>query len=263
MLGLVFPGTSNPFFGEYADVLYEEASLAGFALLTACSAGNVEAELKLLDELALRDVDAILDATTLSADHVTQLPRPGVPTVFINCPFAIPGHHTIGPDAAGGARAMVEHLILEHGHRSVDHIGGGHDNTTARHHGWADAHHAHGRPPGETVQASFTSDGGYEAMQTLLRRPTPPTAIFVSSDRQALGALRAIYQAGLRVPHDIAVTSFDGIDETRFTSPPLTLARQPLRAMARAAIAATVDNDPPRHTLFTMEQVIRQSCGCP
>jgi LacI family transcriptional regulator len=90
-----------------------------------------------------------------------------------------------------------------------------------------------------------------------------PTAVFASSDEQASGALRAIRGAGLRCPEDVAVVSFDGTSESEFTTPPLTVARQPIHAMAAAAVTTVLKPEPiPGYQRFATELVLRESCGC-
>jgi len=97
----------------------------------------------------------------------------------------------------------------------------------------------------------------------LLSWPTRPNAIFAASDELATGALRAIREAGLRCPDDIAIVSYDGTMESEYCSPPLTVARQPIRAMADAAVSAVLNaSAPPGHQSFATEIVIRDSCGC-
>jgi LacI family transcriptional regulator len=86
--------------------------------------------------------------------------------------------------------------------------------------------------------------------------------MFVSSDLQAFGVLRAIREHGLDVPGDLALVTFDGIEESAFSWPPLTLTQQPLQAMAEAAISALLGANDAAHDLFQMELIIRQSCGC-
>jgi LacI family transcriptional regulator len=264
MLGLVLPGTSNPFFGEYADVIYDAAAGAGFALLTASSAGKVRTEHRLIEDLARRNVDGILVATMMSKADISGLRHPGIPIVLINCPFAVPGYRTLGPDAVAGARVVVNHLLSVHEHRSVAFITGetGAQEPEAREAGWRDALRSHGRPDGLLVRTGFTRAGGYEAAQRVLAGAEPPTAIFASSDLQAFGVLRAIRERGLNVPGDIALVAFDGIEESTFSWPSLTLAQQPLRAMAGAAIIALRSGNDAAHNLFPMELIIGQSCGC-
>ena len=93
-----------------------------------------------------------------------------------------------------------------------------------------------------------------------------PTAIFASSDMQAIGILRAIHEAGLTVPGDIALTSFDGSAEAEYSWPALTTVEQPVRVMAEAAVGALLGarrGEPAEHRTFPTELRVRQSCGCP
>ena len=75
---------------------------------------------------------------------------------------------------------------------------------------------------------------------------------------------KAIREAGLRCPDDIAVVSFDGTTESEYCCPPLTVARQPVQAMAEAAVSAVLNrtSPPAAYQRFATELVIRESCGC-
>ncbi|GAA2156808.1 LacI family transcriptional regulator [Humibacillus xanthopallidus] len=264
ILGVVHPGTANPFFGEYNDVIYETATRAGIALLTATSAGSAKTERGLIEALAGRNVDGIISMTSMNRHDVARLRDPGIPLLFVNCPFAVPGFHTIGPDAVDGSRRVVGHLLDDHHHAQVALIAGdtGASEPEERESGWRDAHRMRGLEPGPVVRTTFTADGGYEAAQRLLDQPSPASAVFVTSDLQALGVLHAIHSRSLRVPEDIAVVSFDGISEAAHTWPPLTVVRQPLRAMAQVALDNVLSGTEPAHTLVPTELVIRRSCGC-
>lgn len=261
ILGLVHPGTANPFFGEYNDILYEIATRNGVALLTANSAGDPTAERQLIEDLARRSVDGILVMTSMAPSDIPRLGDPGLPILFVDCPFPVPGQRSIGPDSVAGARLVVEHLILDHGHREIALLAGS-PVAEEREQGWREALRAHGLPDGPLIRTDYGLDGGYRGARTLVSRTDRPGAIFVSSDLQAYGALHAIHEQGLRIPQDIAVVSFDGNSESAHTWPPLTLVRQPLTAMAEAAITGMLRNSPPGHDLFDMDLIIRQSCGC-
>jgi LacI family transcriptional regulator len=153
----------------------------------------------------------------------------------------------------------VEHLI-EHGHRVIGLVIGGAGHPE-RELGWRDALAAAGLPEGPIARAKFSREGGYRAAQTLL--PDKPTAIFASSDLQAIGVLRALHEAGLRVPEDVAVAAFDGTPETEYTWPPLTVVRQPLEEMARAAVSRLIDGEQAAEArTFPTELILRRSCGC-
>jgi LacI family transcriptional regulator len=104
---------------------------------------------------------------------------------------------------------------------------------------------------------------GYSATQQLLQHR--PDAIFLPM-RMALDVLRAIGNAGLRVPADIALVGFEDLPLAQQTDPPLTVVRQPMPAMSKHLVGMLLDimengAEPPRRVVFPQELFIRQSCG--
>lgn len=111
---------------------------------------------------------------------------------------------------------------------------------------------------------AFSKEGGYQAMTSLLDRDPMPDAVFASSDMQAVGARKAIREAGLRVPKDVALVGFDDIDLSEYVG--LTTIRQPLLDFGKLAIEKLLGriDDPERNvssTVFAPELVVRSSCG--
>ncbi len=264
IVGLIHPGTSNPFFGEYGDAFYKVATEAGVALLTATSAGRADTERALIESLASRNVDGIISVTSMTKADISGIRNPRIPLLFVNCPFPIPGYQTIGPNAIDGSLRVVDHLLAHHGHRQVALVAGGtrSEEPEERQLGWLEAHRRLGLAAGPVVRTSYTADGGYDAIGSLLDPPERPSAVFVTSDLQAFGALHAIHDRGLRIPDDIAVVSFDGTEASAHTWPPLTVAQQPLHSMAAAGVAGVMSDAAPTHTLIDMNLVLRRSCGC-
>ena len=87
---------------------------------------------------------------------------------------------------------------------------------------------------------SFDESVAYRRMLELLDLSSPPTAVFVCSDRMALGVYRALVERGLRIPYDVSVVGFDDLPESRWTAPALTTVRQPLAEMAATAMRMLV-----------------------
>jgi len=109
-------------------------------------------------------------------------------------------------------------------------------------------------------------DGGEQAMQRLLALPQRPTAVLASNDLTAIGALRAIYNAKLRVPEDVSVVGFDDIDFSQFTQPPLTtirLSRTKLAENAFNALATVIASSSKKGREYEMSThlVVRGSTG--
>lgn len=262
LLGLVVPDISNPLFAEFALSIELCAQAKGYGLLLANSEDSVDVEQQQVASLVARGADGILLASV--APSVT-LPRRGkTRVVLLNALRPSSDSTSVGPDALDGARLATEHLI-SHGHSSVGLIVGPAAPVVveAREVGWLDAHTARRMVPGPVARDDFSRGGGYRAAMTMFASRDAPSAVFVSSDLQAIGALAALNQLGLRVPEDIAVVSFDGTSESEYSIPPLTTVRQPLAEMAARLIELVIARDSGAgHDSFPVELVIRRSCGC-
>jgi LacI family transcriptional regulator len=265
MLGLVVPEIGNPLFAELAVAVEHTAARLGHAVLLVNSESDPRIERRLIQSLVARQVDGIILSTVQYGSAVVDLSTLGVPSVLLNTFEAREGLETVGVDARAGARAGVEHLI-EHGHDRVALIiGDSGDGVEAREQGWLDATRAAGLPDGPLVRAPFTRRGGYDAAMRLFTGPTPPTALFASSDMQAVGALRALDELDLHVPDDVAVVCFDGTDEADFATPQLSTVRQPVEEMADEAVVRLVSprqGEAPHHASFVPVLRTGRSCGC-
>lgn len=264
-LGFVLPGSLNPFFLELTNAVESAAARRGHRLLVADSHGSPELEEQLVSELMGRRVEGLLLVSSFRRSTPSSpLPVHETPLVLLDCPGPVPGLHTIGPDALEGAAVAVGHLIHTHGRRRVGLILGlGFGTPDPRRLGWERALRDAGLPPGPIATADWTPEGGYMAAVELLAGPEAPDSIFVTSDSQALGTLRALHQAGLDVGRDVPVVSFDGTQSSRWAWPSLTSVRQPLEAMAEEALNIVHSpSTPPRHHPFNVDLIIGTSCGC-
>ncbi len=265
LLGLVLPDITNPYFAELARAVETAAAERGLLVTLASTGARGDAERELVADLVSRDVDGVLLSTVLTPDALRAVGRPRRPTVLVNVSTAFPGYASVGADARQGAYEVVDHLIAVHGHPSVALVIG--ESTERlpepRERGFAEAFAAHGLPPGPVVRTTYSRRGGYEAVRQVLSWRHRPTAVFLSSDQQASGAYRALREAGLECPDDLALVAYDGTSESEFCWPPLTVSRQPVEMMARAAVATVLDpTTAPDHERFATELVVRRSCGC-
>jgi LacI family transcriptional regulator len=117
-------------------------------------------------------------------------------------------------------------------------------------------------------KGDFLEDSGYEAAKKFLSLEKPPTAIFASSDVSAFGAIRAIDEAGYRIPEDISVIGFDDVPEASYFRPRLTTVRQPLREMGELATRMLVERIgnktlPVEQVELPTQLIIRDSCQSP
>lgn len=138
------------------------------------------------------------------------------------------------------ARAATEHLLAL-GHTTVHHLAGPQRWYSARDRleGWRAALAAHGRQEPPVVEGDWSAASGYAAGRELGADPGV-TAVFAANDDMAIGLIRALTEAGLRVPEDVSVVGFDDIPVAAYVTPPLTTVRQPFDAMARDGLKRLV-----------------------
>jgi LacI family transcriptional regulator len=108
----------------------------------------------------------------------------------------------------------------------------------------------------------FSFEGGRDAV-AMLSAQGRPTAVLVSSDIQAIGFMSGLDGAGLTIPGDVAIVSFDGTAAGEYALPSLTSIAQPIAHMGSAAVAHLIDN--PRETIHLAldnRLIVRSSCGC-
>ena len=165
-----------------------------------------------------------------------------------------------------GARLAVDHLI-ELGHRQIAEISGPLENFDARtrHRVWETLLVRRGLEPGPSVEGDFEVCSGYRGAKRLIDREETFTAIVAGNDLMALGAMRALREAGLRVPEDVSIVGFDDIDEAAYFDPPLTTIRQDFDILGRESVEYLVSliEDPEmsiHQRVFHPELVVRQSC---
>lgn len=264
LLGLVVPDISNPLFAEFALSIEAAAKARGYAVLLANTEDNERMERQQIANLVDRGVDGILLASVRSAPDLSETGSTRI--ILLNAGGEHPEAAAIGTNAFEGARTATSHLI-DHGHTHIGLIIGRTNSTSIepREAGWLQALEDRGLHPGPIARDAFSREGGYSAAQRLFATPHHPTAVFASSDLQAAGALSALHKLGKRVPDDVAVISFDGTAESRFSVPPLTTVRQPTAEMASKTIELATSRERPKHLFesFAPELVIRDSCGCP
>jgi LacI family transcriptional regulator len=265
MLGLVVSDSTNPFFAEFGQEIEIAAAARGYALMMVNSHGDGGAERRSVEDLVGRQVDGLLVGSIWGRPDLELRHRLSVPTVWIDASGPVPGYPSLGTASLEGSEHAVRHLVEVHGHESVGLVVGTADRPPAdpRERGWQQALRAAGLPDGPIARGAWSREGGLEAGRRLLAARNPPPAVFVGSDLQAVGVLRAAHERGLRIPEDLAVVAFDGTKESAFCWPPLSAIRQPVAEMARTAVATVLDPAaPPSYRRFQPELVLRASCGC-
>lgn len=264
-LGLVVPDNANPFFAELARAIEEASYAQGYTLLIGNAAEDDQRQSSYVRTFLARQVDGLfLVPAHGPVGCLDDLRRSGTPWVSLD--RQIPGADApaVLVDNRGGAYAATRHLI-EHGRRRIACLAGPQDvmPATDRVAGWRDALAEEGvRPSAMQVwHAPFGRRAGYRAALEMLAGKEKPDALFVASDEQALGVLRAVAQLGLRCPDDVAIASFDGIAATAYAVPALTTMAQPFAEMGRAALTHLLGRSGPTEVL-PVALTARGSCGC-
>jgi LacI family transcriptional regulator len=216
-----------------------------------------------------RAVDGLIAVDTPLKRH------PALPTITVSCPDEHEGITNIVLNHRRAAELAIDHLAGL-GHREVAVIKGQafSSDTEPR---WQAIRHAAGRARlalDAQLVAQLEGDApghepGYFATQRLLASNVRFTAIFAFNDVSAIGAVRALREAGLRVPQDVSVVGFDDVQSAAFQNPGLTTVRQPLRTMGILAaeavvrqIAAPAEHPPAKQIVVDPELVVRDST-CP
>lgn len=264
--GLVVPDITNPFMSDVVRAVEAAATASGYTVLLANSAIDEKRERTLIRHLIDSRVDGILlVAVGPAPDVVDELRRRGVPVVVVDRPVPDLDAAAVLVDNAGGAHEATLHLAA-HGHRRIACITGPRalQPTAEREKGWAEAVIDLGLPHKgcPVVRTRVDRRAGYEAAVRLLRRSEPATAVFVATDEQAFGVLRAAADLGRQVPDDLAVVSFDGIAQAAFAIPGLTTMSQPVDDLAARAVAFLLKGGKDREVL-PVKLIRRGSCGCP
>jgi DNA-binding LacI/PurR family transcriptional regulator len=178
---------------------------------------------------------------------------------------------TVTIENQSGAQQLVSHLIEVHGRRRILFLRGpeGHEDSQWREKGYREALKAHGIPfdPALVTGGGFNRNEARQTMEQLLCNGADFDAIFAGDDDASVGVLLALWQAGRRVPEEIALAGFDDQVFASTITPPLTTVRAPTEQVGREAVRMLVrlirgESVVPRLVLPT-ELVIRESCGCP
>ncbi len=239
-IGVIMADISEPFYSGIIKGLEFVASESGYTLLFSNSYESLEQSRVVQKMVDAQRVDGmiIVGSNVKERAYLSSLVDRGIPFVAIERSFSDPRMNCIWVDNVMGGYIATKHLI-DCGHTKIAHITGTLDVEVAadRLKGYRRALDEAGIPfsPDLVAQGTFIWQTGYSAMKTLLGTRPLCTAVFVANDSMAFGALQAIAEEGLSVPHDISVVGFDDLQFSSLTNPPLTTVRQPRYEIGRDA----------------------------
>ena len=272
ILGLVIPTrVASLFTDPYFPALIQGASMA-------CNAQNYSTMLWLAEpEYERRTIQQViniglLDGVVVSSmmiddPIVAALKDSKIPFVLVGRHPSAEGISYVDVDNVNSAREIVTYL-LRLGYRRIATITGPLNLISGRdrYQGYQEALHSRGVALDEelVVEGDYTEEGGYLGMQRLLSKR--PRAVFAASDLMASGALRALREAGLQVPSDVAIVGFDDLPTSARLVPPLTTMRQSVSQLGSVAVEILLDliqhpGTGPHRVILPTQLVIRESCG--
>lgn len=231
LIGVVFSeeldvGIAHPYFNEIIESFKKQIELYNYDLLFVSR--NIDTDQSYYDHLRHRGVDGVIVVVADMEKVEKELIGSDIPAVFID--IDIKNTNVVYSDNTMGSMLAVDYLY-ELGHRKIAHITGESTNFSAmkRIQGFQKAVEKNQLqiPNNYIVNGGYFSyEGGRVAMKQLLMLEDRPTAVYVSGDEMAIGAIQTVKDFGLRVPEDISIIGFDDISIAKYLDPPLTTIRQ-------------------------------------
>jgi DNA-binding LacI/PurR family transcriptional regulator len=255
MIGLLVPHLWNPIFPALAQAMEERATEAGYASILCNTSAAAFREVDYVHMLLDRGADGMIfiscEMTNMSGDHdhYGRLVEEGARLVFVNGALNTLNVPSVGVDERTAGELATQHL-LDLGHERIGYVAGPDHYLPTRQKaaGRRSALRGAGLDPDGLVAygEDFTVQAGRTALRNLLAGGEPPTGVICSSDLMAIGALQEATEQGLRVPDDLSIVGFDGIEATAWTKPALTTVEQPIEEIAETAVNSlrTLIDDP-------------------
>lgn len=256
----------DPFFAATVRGITERLAASPFQLLLTMAGTDRDRE-RVAAYLTDQHVDGVLLISLHADDGLARtLEARGVPTVCGGRPEGGMPPVVVDAENRTGGRLAVAHLLAR-GRRRLAVVAGPQDMSSGRDRlaGARDAMAAAGLDPGalRVVPGDYSEASGEAAMRSLLAEGDPPDAVFAASDLMAVGVLRAVRDAGLTVPGDLAVVGFDDSPVCRHTDPELTTVAQPVVEMGAVMAGLLLDRiagrEVPAETVLPTRLVVRAS----
>lgn len=270
IVGVMVSDLHNAFFADVVEGMDTAAQESGLELILNTGRRSAARERTALESLlAFRPGGIILLSPILPAAAIRDAAQQA-PLVLVSRSSTIADVDTVNDDGEVGAGLAVDHLASL-GHRRIVHLDGGNAFTASpRRKGYQAAMERHGLEP-MVIPSEHTDSAGIAAVQKLLNlftRDNFPTALVCGNDFNAVGAMSALEEAGLRVPDDVSIVGYDNTSLAALRHISLTTIDQPRVQMGRLAIEALVERlradrtDPVRRRLQP-SLVVRSTTSTP
>ncbi|GAA0503896.1 LacI family transcriptional regulator [Saccharopolyspora subtropica] len=268
VLGVMVSDLHNPYFAEIVDGLDTVARSEGFELIINTGGRSPARERRAVAGLlSFRPAGLVLLGPVVAAADIAAAASK-TPVALVARASNLSTVDTVNDDGNAGAQLAVDHLVAL-GHTRIAHFDGGRGSQSAlRKRGYLAAMRRHCLEP-LVLPSEYTDVAGAKAVGKLLERGHPiPTAIVAANDYNAVGAISALNEAGVRVPQDISVIGYDNTSLAALAHVGLTTIDQPRREMGRLAAEALLRRardpraEPVRH-LLQPSLVVRSTTGTP
>lgn len=244
-IALAIPEMASPYFAELGAAISRAAKKRGITVLIDQTEGEPAAEKFVLDGMRGQLIDGIIFSPITTTPTKITVAEGGKPLLLLGerQPGGLVDH--VAVDSVKASYDATTHLVSI-GRRRIAAIGvgGGAGTGAVRRKGYRKALKAADLPFDPALEIAGTGyhrEDGAAAMRDLLALPFPPDAVFCFNDLLALGALRALADAGLSVPDDVAVVGFDDIEDGRYHSPSLTTISPDLDWLAENAVGLLLE----------------------
>lgn len=266
-LGLVVPGTADPYYVELAHSVEAAASRRGYLTMTGNSGFSASQESALTAALIDEGVAGMIIAGVGGSSELQHvLASTSKRTVFMHHrPRGMTGP-LVTVDNHGWAIRAVTHLI-EHGYQSIAVLTHQDDEGPVgeRFEGWKEALTRAGGSPSTDliVRTPIDRAAASEGIAAWLTSPGRARALFAATDELAFGVLHRAGKLGIRIPEDLAVISFDGVAATGISVPELSTVQEPFEQIGERAVQILLDEDTDdRVEVLDCRLIYRRSCGC-
>jgi len=270
IIAIVVPDITNPFFASIVEGA--ESAVGDDRMILLVNTGDSrEREEKALTQLFGRVDGVIMAPLTEDEEGPSFFSQFGLPIVFVDR-VTRNGERfsSVLTDNSRGASIATDYLIGL-GHKKIAMISGPLTTTPGKRR--ADGFRASLKKASLTpqyfIESDFSQAGGYASMCALFERDEAPTAVFAANNLMTIGALHALRDRGVHVPHQISIIGFDDLDFAELISPPLTVIARDARLQGSLAMQmmikylATGVSTPPEHSMVDVQLVERGSCAPP
>lgn len=255
-IGLLLPDFTHPFFAEIAKTVAETVRAHGYHVVISYSEEDANLERSEVEALLARQVDGLIIASAQSKEQAgffENIRQRKTPFVLVDRPVA--GVHAgfVGVDDEEIGRLATEHLIAQ-GCKTIAHLRGPQIGLAeSRFAGYRETLKKNGMSmrAEHVVEAGFEDQTGHAAMKELLANTERPDGVFCYNDPIAIGAMKAIKEARLKVPEDIAVVGAGNVHYSDVLAVPLSTIDQETARMGIAAAEMLIEQIETRRTLQT------------